>query len=699
VPSEPRSPRPLAVVVVTFNSATVLADCLRSVDAALAEAGAAGAPVFVVDNASSDDTLAVAADASPGVRVLRRATNDGFAAGVNAGLSAAPGHDVLVLNPDVRLDVRSVALLRERLAVPGTGIAVPRLLGTDGRLQLSLRRRPTALRALSEALLGGRRAGRVDLLGETVSDDRAYAGDRRVDWATGAVWLVSADCVAAIGQLEERYFLYCEETEYMLRAGNAGLAVHYEPEAVAVHVGGEQSTSPYLWALSVTNRVRMQRELHGRAAAARMWAAVLLNELLRAVVRGTAGGATHRAALCALLRMRRWPKHPDDGRSGPAYLCFAAQDWWYHNTAHSDFQLMRSVAERRTVLVVNSIGMRMPTPGRSTHVTRRVLRKLRSVAKLVRRPLPELPNFHVMSPLPLPLYGSPVTRAINAAFVRAQVRLVCLLLGIAKPVIMVTIPTAWDVVRPMRRSALVYNRSDRHSDFPEGDRGTLEAMEQQLLEHSDSVLYVSRSLMEEERTSTGNRAAFLDHGVDVDHFRPRPESEQPADIRRIPGPRIGFFGALDDFLVDFDLLEHLAAALPDASLVLIGDATYPMERLTAYGNVHWLGRRPYEEIPAYGSAFDVALMPWVDSPWIHRANPIKLKEYLALGLPVVSTEFAELDGYRDRVRTATDPAGFVAAVRESLEIGPLLDPDKLRESVLGYSWHSRAEVLVRAAED
>jgi GT2 family glycosyltransferase/glycosyltransferase involved in cell wall biosynthesis len=696
MPEDPSGRPPFAVVVVTFNSAAVLGDCLRSVETALTEAGIAGAPVVVVDNASSDGTRA-AAEAFSGVRVLARTTNGGFAAGVNAGLSVVPGHDVLVLNPDVRLDVRAVALLRRRLAAPGTGIAVPRLLHSDGSLQLSLRRRPTALRAMGEALIGGTRAGRMSPLGELVCDEHAYADRRRVDWATGAVWLVSAECVAAIGLLDERYFLYCEETEYMLRAGDAGFAVQYEPEASAVHVGGEQSTSPYLWALSVTNRVRLQRELYGSAAATRMWLAVVLNELPRAVVRGAAGGATHRAALRALARMHHWPRRPDED-TGPAYVCFAAQDWWYHNTAHSDFQLMRSAAENRTVLVVNSIGMRMPTPGRSTHVTRRLLRKLRSVAKLVRRPLPDLPRFHVMSPLPLPFYGSAVTRAINAAFVRGQVRLVCLLLRIRTPVIMVTIPTAWDVVRPMRRTALVYNRSDRHSDFPEGDRIALEGMEQQLLAHSDAVLYVSRALMAEEQTSTGERATFLDHGVDVDHFRPRPESEQPADILAIPGPRVGFFGALDDYVVDFDLLEELAVELPDVSLVLVGDATHPMDRFDRYPNVHWLGRKPYEEIPAYGSAFDVAIMPWVDTPWIHRSNPIKLKEYLALGLPVVSTWFAELDDYLDRVRLATGRREFVTAVRDSLELGPMLAPAKLRASVLPYSWRSRAAVLVESAE-
>ncbi len=94
-----------------------------------------------------------------------------------------------------------------------------------------------------------------------------------------------------------------------------------------------------------------------------------------------------------------------NGAAQPGYVCFSAQDWWYHNRAHSDFQLMRRVAERRRVLVVNSIGMRMPTRGRSSKPGRRIVRKLRSIAKLVRRPLPALPQFYVMSPVPLPFYG------------------------------------------------------------------------------------------------------------------------------------------------------------------------------------------------------------------------------------------------------------------------------------------------------
>ncbi|MBW4716980.1 glycosyltransferase [Saccharothrix obliqua] len=678
---------PLAVVIVTYHSADVIEECLRSVAVALEPVP--DAEVIVVDNASTDDTVDVVARVAPDARIVARSTNDGFAAGVNAGFAAAPDHDVLVLNPDIRLAPDAVLALRAALARPGTGIVAPNLRGADGEPHLSLRRAPNPLRALGEAVLGGTRAGRSAALGELVVDPRAYASAGTADWVTGAAWLVSRTCRAATGALEERYFLYSEETEYMLRAGDRGFAVRYEPRARAVHLGGEQSTSPVLWSMATTNRVRLVRERRGRFAAIAMWLAVLLNELLR-----VPREAKHRRAIGDLLRWRRWPARPGAG-GGPGWICFSAQDWWYHNRAHSDFQLMRSVAERRKVLVVNSIGMRMPTPGNSTHVARRVLRKLRSVAKFVRRPLP---NFYVMSPLPLPFYGSPLLRKVNAVLVRTQVRLVARALRIKAPVIMVTIPTAWDVVAPMRKRSLVFNRSDRHSDFPEADRTAIEALEHELLTHADHVVYVSHALMDEERHRTGDRAHFLDHGVDVDHFTARAEDQWPDDIRAVDGPRIGFFGALDDFVVDFDLLERLAVELPAASLVLIGDATHPMGRFDRLPNVHWLGFRPYDAIPAYGSAFDVAIMPWQDNNWIKHSNPIKLKEYLALGLPVVSTDFAELAAYRDRVRAASGAAEFVEAVRVTLAEGGLRPASALRASVARYSWRSRAAELVALAE-
>jgi GT2 family glycosyltransferase/glycosyltransferase involved in cell wall biosynthesis len=690
---------PLAVVIITYASGHVIEGCLRSLGPALE--GAGPARIIVVDNDSPDDTVERALGSGVDVELIGTGRNGGFAAGVNAGIAAADGCDVLVLNADIRLRPGAVAELRRALDVPGTGIAVPRLVGADGETQPSLRRRPTVARALGEALFGGFRAGRHAPLGELVVDPRRYTSPGTCDWATGAAWLVSRACLDRLGPLDERYFLYSEETEYMVRAGDHGFAVRYEPAAVAVHLGGEQATSIPLATLATANRVRLHRERNGRLAGGAMRAAVLLNEVIRMVLRRGHARRLHRAGVRELLTMSAWPvppggspPKPDGSSARPGYVCFSAQDWWYHNRAHSDFQLMRQVAGRRRVLIVNSIGMRMPLPGRSTHTLRRIGRKLRSVAKFVRRPLP---GFYVMSPLPLPLYGSRLGRAVNAALVRAQVRLVCRVLGLRRPVIVVTIPTAWDVVRPLPRRALVFNRSDRHSAFPEADAATIRNMEHELLERADHVLYVSEALMTEERAMTGDRAHFLDHGVDLEHFRRRPPGRQPADLRAIPGPRVGFFGALDDFVVDFDLLERLAVDLPDVSLVLIGDAMGPIDRLTRHPNVHWLGFRPYEEIPAYGSGFDVAIMPWRDNSWIAYSNPIKLKEYLALGLPVVSTDYAQLAAYADHVRVAAGPELFVKAVRAALSEEPP-DSAALRASVAGADWSRRAAELMALVE-
>lgn len=380
------------------------------------------------------------------------------------------------------------------------------------------------------------------------------------------------------------------------------------------------------------------------------------------------------------------------------WICFAAQDWWYHNRAHSDFQLMTRVARTRPVLLVNSIGLRMPTPGRSSMVTRKLVRKMRSMAKLVRRPLPDTPGFVVMTPLVIPIYEKPLIRMLNAALVRAQVQAAAAVLRIRRPTVLVTIPTAFDVVAPMAIEALIYNRSDLLSEYPESDRATIAALENDLLLHSDRVLYVNHALMDADSPVVGDRAVFIDHGVDLGHFRRRPEFEQPDELRSIPRPRIGFFGGIDDYVVDIDLLERLAAEIPEAQLVLVGDSTCPMDRFDRYSNVHQLGFRPYEEIPSLGSGFDVAIMPWVRSEWIRMCNPIKLKEYLALGLPVVTTYYPEIESYRDVVRIAANAEEFVSVVRRTLHDGGPADPERRRAAVLDADWDHIAARLIEIGD-
>jgi glycosyltransferase involved in cell wall biosynthesis len=383
----------------------------------------------------------------------------------------------------------------------------------------------------------------------------------------------------------------------------------------------------------------------------------------------------------------------------PGWICFSAQDWWYHNRAHSDFQLIRRVAQQRPVLFVNSIGMRMPAPGRTPQFARRILRKAKSVLRFLKQPLADTPNFHVLTPVILPFYGSKTMRALNARLVRGQVRAVAKWIGIDPDdaVLFVTIPTAVDVVRDWPRRALVTNRSDLHSAFEETDQSLIRALETELVRSSDVTLYTSRSLMRTEGAAAGDRAVFFDHGVDYERFASAAGIPHPA-LADVPRPIVGFFGGIDDYVVDLALLKKVAEDLPDCSLVLIGDATCPIDDIVSLPNVHWFGFRPYDEIPSYGAAFDVALMPWLRNEWIEQCNPIKLKEYLAIGLAVVSTDFPEVHHYSDSIAIADDRDHFVSLIRQALD-GNAVGTQLTRQGrVEGATWDRQADKLVHLGE-
>jgi GT2 family glycosyltransferase len=296
----------VAVVTVTYNSAAVLPGLLRSLDDGLR---GVSWHLTVADNASADDSVAIARRMVPGCRVAETGRNAGYAAAFNAALRGAEPYDaVLILNPDVRLRPGSVAMLMARLGGDGVdrvGIAVPRILDEEDRVAFSLRREPTIGRAIGEALLG-QRAGRFPALGETIVDRDAYLRDGPVDWATGAVMLMSRACLEACGPWEERFFLYSEETEFALRARDHGFLTALVAGAEVAHIGGESRVSPALWSLLTVNRVRLYRMRHSRPATAMFWSAVFLREASRAAL----GHPRSRRALAALVRPARLPFPP-----------------------------------------------------------------------------------------------------------------------------------------------------------------------------------------------------------------------------------------------------------------------------------------------------------------------------------------------------------------------------------------------------
>jgi N-acetylglucosaminyl-diphospho-decaprenol L-rhamnosyltransferase len=291
----------VVVVIVTYNSAPMITGLLDSLAAAL---DGLTADVVVVDNDSSDETAAMVA-ARPDCRLVR-AANHGYAAGINRGLleSGTTG-DIVILNPDVRMDPGSIRILVEALGAGGVGITVPRVRSGDGSLHLSLRRDPTLVRALGLSRLGHR------VFSEHVQEPEAYAHAHDVDWALGAILAVSRRCSDAVGRWDESFFLYSEETDFCLRARDLGFRTRYEPAATAVHIGGQSGQSDAIHTMQIVNRVRLYRRRHRLLPSVGYYAATILSELswlLR-------GHPQSRASVVALLRPHRRPPQLIDARS------------------------------------------------------------------------------------------------------------------------------------------------------------------------------------------------------------------------------------------------------------------------------------------------------------------------------------------------------------------------------------------------
>ena len=372
-------------------------------------------------------------------------------------------------------------------------------------------------------------------------------------------------------------------------------------------------------------------------------------------------------------------------------VCYAGLDWWYHNRGHSECQIMRRLARRVPVLWVNSIGMRLPTPGKTELTLARYARKLRSTLKGLRR---DPCGLWVYSPLFVPRY-SPAAVELNGRLLDLQVRWLRRRIGIRRPSLFITMPTACAAAERSQYVRTVFNRADAFSEFPEVDSRLIAGLEARLLARADEVLYVSDVLFERERTRA-RRAHFLDHGVDFEHFasarsasgpcRPAPEA-----IADLPRPLIGFYGALDDYVIDLDLMVRVARAFPKATLLVIGPKAMEIGRLLAEPNVCYLGPVPYEQLPEYAAHFNVGIMPWLQNEWIRGCNPIKLKEYLALGFPIVSMRFPQLASYEDLVHAVDDADAFVRAVAAALATDDPAAAERRRASVRNASWDAIAD--------
>ena len=379
------------------------------------------------------------------------------------------------------------------------------------------------------------------------------------------------------------------------------------------------------------------------------------------------------------------------GSALDSIVCFGGEDWWYHNRGHIDMQLMRRFARIDTTVYINSIVMTKPNVIQGIKFIQKLTRKAKSILTGLKK---SDAGFWVYSPFSLPVHHIGGLKTLNELILRLQLRLITWKLDVQNPVIWVACPAACDVAVKMRYTKLVYQRTDRFEEYPGVDEETIRQYDRKLKKHADLTVFVNEVLYEQERHQC-QKAIYLDHGVDYEMFASAHEDpNRPEDIVDVPGQIIGFYGGFAKHTTDIGLLEKVVDLLPEKSFVFVGQLSSECAGLRTRKNVWIFGQKPYEQIPHYGKCFDVAIMPWKQNRWIQACNPIKLKEYLALGKPVVSTPFTELQKYQDVVYVAKSPEEFAESIRQALAEDC---PERItarRRRVQDASWDSKAELVL-----
>ena len=370
------------------------------------------------------------------------------------------------------------------------------------------------------------------------------------------------------------------------------------------------------------------------------------------------------------------------GIAGESIICFGGEDWWYHHP-HSKYHILKRLALHNRVIFINSITMGLPSMSNPDFFLK-IRRKLKSYMRWLKK-APE--GLWVMTPVALPFFGKAWARRLNRVLLNLQVRLAMLLCGMTRPILWVAIPTAVDAVEALRPKLIVYQVSDKYDANEDSalSKDLIRAMHARLVAMSGAVLYSGRRLFNEAKDVP--HRVFLQQGVDYNHFA-TPASDTAPEIASIPRPVLGYFGQMD-FVMDTSLMHEVARRKPDWHWVLLGLRSNIMQELNA-PNIHFLGSKPYAELPRYVRHFDVCVLPWnLQGSFTAYGSAIKVREYMATGKPVV---IAPLFEYRKMpgLRFYEGVDDFIAKVEDALANDTPGDRELRQAQVQDSTWDVRA---------
>lgn len=378
-------------------------------------------------------------------------------------------------------------------------------------------------------------------------------------------------------------------------------------------------------------------------------------------------------------------------QAGTPFVVFG-DDWGRHVSTMQ--HLFRWIIPEHPVVWVNGIGHRKPQLGvadlrRAFSKARAMLGGARTAPQVGGAGYPD--PAVIVQPRVFPWHDNRLVYRHNVRAMLDAIRppLARVAGGLA-PIVVTGSPPSVGVLGGLGERGAVYLCMDDFLHLPSATASMIGPLEQQLLKRVDAVVCTARSLTQTKVPRSG-RTYYLPQGVNYDHFSvPRPV---PPELARLPRPLVGFAGGISG-CCDLGLIRELAEAHPTGSIVLVGPASVDTADLRL-PNVHLLGPRPYADLPAYVQAFDVGIIPYLLNDWTRAVDPLKLLEYLAAGIPVVSTDIPEVLKYRDTVAVAGSRPAFAAAVARAVADRDAAARARRQVVARAHTWEKRAAELLR----
>jgi glycosyltransferase involved in cell wall biosynthesis len=373
-------------------------------------------------------------------------------------------------------------------------------------------------------------------------------------------------------------------------------------------------------------------------------------------------------------------------------IVYFGNDWSAENRT-SSHHIAERLAAHMPVLYIDSPGLRAPK------ASGRDMRKLvRKIAGAFRRPQPIGPQMWHMSTPQIPFRRLPMVNGLNRLLGRSLVKRALRRLGFRNLISWFVVPHPGPLAGSFGEKLIVYYCIDDYAALPDVDSAEITRMDERLTRRADQVFVASPSLLEAKK-KLNPRTEHSPHGVDVKLFGQAsdPSCAVAGAAAGLRHPIIGFFGLIEAW-IDLDLIAYLAKCRPQWTFLMIGRVAVNAACVKDLPNVVFTGPQPYGMLAQWAHSFDVAIIPYKLTRQVLNSNPLKLREYLATGKPVVAVPIPETSRFADFVRIAGSPEEFLSAIEDALASDSPAEAQRRMAAVAGMSWEARVNEVLAVVE-